>query len=102
MTNNVKDGHKNKQSYSNTRTTGKEQYYTSPEAVEICLKEVQKHIDLTDRFILEPAGGTGEFIRHLQKIGIPNDRIISYDIEPKHELVREKDFLKLNHPAKPL
>jgi hypothetical protein len=96
MINNVKGGHKNKQSYSNKRTTGKEQYYTSSQAVEICLQEVQKHIDLTDKFILEPAGGTGEFIKGFQKIGIANDKIISYDIEPKHELVNKQDFLELN------
>jgi len=88
--------HKEKQSYANKRTTGKEQYYTSPKAVELCLQEVQKHIDLTDRFILEPAGGTGEFIKGFQKIGISDEKIISYDIEPKHDLVKEQDFLKVN------
>lgn len=93
----VKGKHKDKQSYANKRTTGKEQYYTSPHAVDLCLKEVQKHIDLTDKLILEPAGGTGEFIKGLQRIGIANDKILSYDIEPKHELVRQQDFLNLRY-----
>lgn len=93
----VKGKHKDKQSYANKRTTGKEQYYTSPYAVDLCLKEVQKHIDLTDKLILEPAGGTGEFIKGLQRIGIANDKILSYDIEPKHELVRQQDFLNLRY-----
>ena len=62
MSNNVKAGHKNKQSYANTRTTGKEQYYTEANVVDLCLAEVKKHIDLDDKMILEPCGGTGEFI----------------------------------------
>ena len=37
MRNNVKTGHKNQQSYANTRTSGKEQYYTNEDVVDICL-----------------------------------------------------------------
>ena len=88
MPNNVKAGHKDKQSYANTRTTGKEQYYTTPEVVDICLDEVRKYIDLTDRTILEPCGGTGEFIEGFRRIGIEDKNILSLDIEPKHPLVK--------------
>ena len=94
MSNNVKAGHKNKQSYANTRTTGKEQYYTSPETVDLCLSEVQKHIDLAGRRILEPSGGTGEFIKGLQRIGIDDSLIESYDIEPKHPMVQQANYLE--------
>jgi len=94
MSNNVKDGHTQKQSYANTRTTGKEQYYTNSNVVDICLQEVKRHIDLTDRFILEPCGGTGEFIDGFKRIGITDDRIVSYDIEPKHPKVILGDYLK--------
>lgn len=94
MSNNVKDGHKNKQSYANTRTTGKEQYYTNPDVVDMCMKEVAKHIDLSDRFILEPCGGTGEFIEGFKRAGITDDRIVSYDIEPKHPKVVLGNYLE--------
>lgn len=94
MTNNVKKGHKQKQSYANTRTTGKEQYYTNSSVVDICLEEVVKHIDLKDRMILEPCGGTGEFIKGFVRIGIPTKNIISYDIEPKHPMVKEANYLE--------
>jgi|TARA_R110002072_G_scaffold171434_4_gene325119 predicted RNA methylase len=94
MSNNVRAGHKQKQSYANSRTTGKEQYYTNSNVVDLCLQEVTKHIDLKDRFVLEPCGGTGEFIKGFQRIGIPDDRIRSYDIEPKHPKVMLGNYLE--------
>ena len=99
MSNNVKGGHKNKQSYANTRTTGKEQYYTNAAVVDLCLEEVQKHIGLTGRTLLEPCGGTGEFIKGFQRIGIPTSNIISYDIEPLHWLVQEANYLETDFSA---
>tara|TARA_B100002019_G_C21184085_1_gene555248 strand:- start:64 stop:1068 length:1005 start_codon:yes stop_codon:yes gene_type:complete len=93
MSNNVKAGHKNKQSYANTRTTGKEQYYTTPEVVDMCLAEVQKHINLKERTILEPCGGTGEFIEGFLRAGVQANNIISFDIEPKHAMVEEGNYL---------
>jgi len=84
------------QSYANTRTTGKEQYYTMSEVVDTCLAEVQKHIDLTDKTILEPCGGTGEFIEGFKRIGIPESRIISMDIEPSHPLVRLGNYFEID------
>jgi predicted RNA methylase/DNA-dependent RNA polymerase auxiliary subunit epsilon len=95
MSNNVKPGHKEKQSYGNKRTTGKEQYYTTPEAVKICLDEVRRHIDLDGRIILEPCGGTGEFIEGFRRIGIKDKNILSYDIDPKHELVCKANYLEV-------
>jgi len=92
--NNVKAGHKNKQSYANTRVTGKEQYYTDEAVVDLCLEEVQKHIDLRGRMILEPCGGTGEFIKGFLRIGIPKNNIESYDIEPKHPMVQMGNYLE--------
>lgn len=96
--NNVKAGHKEKQSYANTRTTGKEQYYTSPDAVKDCLEQVLLHIDLENRKILEPAGGTGAFIDGFLKLGVFPDNIISYDIEPKHHLVKLGNYLETDFP----
>jgi len=94
MSNKVKAGHKKSQSYANKRKTGKEQYYTSPEAVDICLNELKNHIDVNKFCFLEPAGGTGEFIKGFQRMGIQDDQIISYDIEPKHPLVNQQNFLE--------
>ncbi len=91
--NKVKAGHKKSQSYANTRTTGKEQYYTMPAVVDLCVATVQKHIDLTGKKILEPAGGTGEFIKGFQRAGIPDNSIVSYDIEPKHPMVQLGNYL---------
>lgn len=102
MGNNVKEGHRDKQSYANKRTTGKEQYYTTPEVVDICLAEVQKHVDLTGKTILEPCGGTGEFIEGFRRIGIEDENILSYDIEPKHNLVKQANYLETDFDGKDL
>jgi predicted RNA methylase len=77
----------------NTRVTGKEQYYTpKPLALELV-----EHIEnvlgsLAGKTILEPAGGTGAFIDAVQAKGVAN--VISFDIEPLHELVSVGDFLE--------
>ena len=94
MSNNVKGGHKEKQSYANTRTTGKEQYYTQTNVVDLCLEKIQEHIDLQGKMILEPCGGTGEFVEGFMRIGIPSDKIVSYDIEPKHHMVKLGNYLE--------
>lgn len=83
-------------SYANPRKTGKEQYYTNTDAVEICLDLIQKHLDIRNVKILEPAGGTGQFIEGLLKRGVLKENILSFDIEPKHELVQRKDYLQVN------
>jgi len=94
--NNVAAGHKNKQSYANTRTTGKEQFYTTPDAVDLCITEMTKHVDLSNQTLLEPCGGTGEFIKGFFRAGIIKEKVISFDIEPKHELVQQQNFLEVD------
>ena len=78
------------------RTTGKEQYYTLPEVVDQCIEIALPYLGEED--ILEPCGGTGEFIKGLLRKGIASDRIHSIDIEPKHELVQEGNFLEQEMP----
>ena len=74
----------------NKRKTGKEQYYTPQETAERCLEILESH-RASERY-LEPAGGTGAFVKALLKRG---REVISYDIEPRHEAVqRTEDFLK--------
>ena len=100
MMNNVTEGAKQKASYANKRTTGKEQFYTQPAVVDLCMEIVNKHIDLADKTILEPAGGTGEFIEGFLRNGIAADRIVSCDIEPKHKMVSSGNFLEMELPGK--
>lgn len=77
----------------NTRVTGKEQYYTpKPLALEL-VAQIEKVLgSLAGKTVLEPAGGTGAFIDAVQAIGVAN--VISFDIEPLHELVTFGDFLE--------
>ena len=77
----------------NTRVTGKEQYYTpKPLALEL-VAQIEKVLgSLARKTVLEPAGGNGAFIDAVQAIGVAN--VISFDIEPLHELVTFGDFLE--------
>lgn len=77
----------------NTRTTGKEQFYTPPALAKTLLAEVLKQVpDLAERTIIEPAGGTGAFIKAAKNFGI--QKLISYDIEPKYKEVSLGNFLE--------
>jgi predicted RNA methylase len=77
----------------NTRVTGKEQYYTpKPLAIEL-VTQIEKVIGpLAGKTVLEPAGGTGAFINAVQAAGA--NKVISFDIEPLHELVTKGNFLE--------
>lgn len=75
----------------NKRTTGKEQYYTPPETAEHCFNVMLGKVSDDERMWLEPAGGTGSFIDAMVNGGIPPEKIVSYDIEPKHPLVKQTD-----------
>jgi len=77
----------------NTRVTGKEQYYTpKPLALEL-VAQIEKVLGpLVGKTVLEPAGGTGAFIEAVQSVGV--NKVISFDIEPLHELVSVGDFLE--------
>jgi predicted RNA methylase len=76
----------------NRRVTGKEQFYT-PE--ELALKLTQKLAPLVGglegKLVIEPAGGTGAFIKAAKALGA--QKVISFDIEPKSEGVALGDFL---------
>ena len=83
----------------NTRVTGKEQYYTPADLAEKLMAEVATLVpDLANRTVIEPAGGTGAFIRAAQKFGVTE--FLSFDIEPKHSLVKKADFLSKKIVAK--
>lgn len=77
----------------NKRVTGKEQYYTPTYLAESLIAEVLVFVpDLAKRTILEPAGGTGAFLKAAAKVGAKN--ILSFDIEPKHAGVKKQNFLQ--------
>ena len=83
----------------NTRVTGKEQYYTPVDLAERLMAEVEKLVpDLAKRTVIEPAGGTGAFIQAAQNRGVTE--FLSFDIEPKHSLVKRADFLHQKIKAK--
>ena len=77
----------------NTRVTGKEQYYTPKKLAIELISEIEKILGpLVGKTILEPAGGTGAFIEAVLTAGA--GKVISFDIEPLHELVTEGNFLE--------
>jgi len=76
----------------NTRVTGKEQYYTPKPLARELVAQIENVLGpLAGKTILEPAGGTGAFIEAVVDRGVK--RIISFDIEPLHELVATGSFL---------
>ena len=82
-----------KKKLGNRRTTGKEQYYTPTDLAEQLIAEVQALVsNLAERTILEPAGGTGSFLKAAAKIGAT--KFLSFDIEPKHDNVTKANFLE--------
>jgi predicted RNA methylase len=80
------------QKLGNRRITGKEQFYTPTLLAESLLAEVLAQVpNLVNRVVIEPAGGTGSFLKAATKAGVK--RFLSFDIEPKHSDVTKADFL---------
>lgn len=76
----------------NLRVTGKEQFYTPRETADSVVRRVVDLVpDALDRTWLEPAGGTGAFVDAAVAAGVVD--LVSLDIEPRHPLVAEGDFL---------
>ena len=76
----------------NRRVTGKEQYYTPEDlALRLTAEVVGVAGNLAGRTILEPAGGTGAFIKAAASHGA--SEFVSFDIDPKYAGVRRGDFL---------
>ncbi len=76
----------------NRRVTGKEQFYTPVDLAMSLTKTLGPLIGgLQGRLVIEPAGGTGAFIKAAKLEGASN--VISFDIEPKADEVLLGDFL---------
>ena len=77
----------------NRRVTGKEQYYTPVELAEKLTREVLSVVgSFEGRVVLEPAGGTGAFIKAAKSLGA--EAFVSFDIDPKFAGVIRGDFLQ--------
>lgn len=82
----------------NTRTTGKEQYYTPAPLAAALVSEVAALVgDFSSRTVIEPAGGTGSFVEAAEAAGAA--KVLSVDIEPKHHKVAAGDFLAVELAA---
>ncbi len=76
----------------NRRVTGKEQFYTPKELAQTLTNKVAQVIGgLTNRTVIEPAGGTGSFVTAAKELGAK--KVLSFDIEPKADGVILADFL---------
>ena len=79
----------------NRRVTGKEQFYTPSDLAATLAKRLVEFVpDLAARAVIEPAGGTGAFIRAMRELGVAD--VVSFDIEPKFEGVKQGDFLAVD------
>jgi len=77
----------------NTRVTGKEQFYTPTSTADSIFTTLNELVpDMTSRTLLEPAGGTGSIIDAALGRGFTN--VLSFDIEPHHDLVQRGNFLE--------
>ncbi len=76
----------------NRRVTGKEQFYTPEALAKQLVAELHPVVGgLAGRTVLEPAGGTGAFIKAALAAGASD--VVSFDIDPKFDGVSAGDFL---------
>lgn len=87
---------KNPMTPQRQRVTGSEQYYTPIETSIYCTNKMLGFVPNKNVTWLEPAGGKGAFIGAFLSHQIKD--IISFDIEPHHELVQlTEDLSQLSH-----
>lgn len=78
----------------NRRVTGTEQYYTPSDLALELTQSLQSLVpNWKEKTFLEPAGGTGSFIKALEQMGATS--VISFDTEPKHPAVQKQNFLEV-------
>ena len=75
----------------NSRKTGLEQYYTNPDIAKFCTDISMEFINKDD-LLLEPCGGTGEFV---ERFMLTDNKFDAFDIEPKHEYVKLQNYLQI-------
>ena len=83
---NVKNG--------NARVTGDEQYYTPDDICDQIVKVVQSVVkDWKTRHWIEPAAGTGNFVKAEIRGGVLMNKIIATDLHPMNKIIIKSDFL---------
>jgi predicted RNA methylase len=72
-----------------------DKFYTKIDVVNMCLKEIQTHININSELdlIIEPSAGNGAFI---PIISLLSKNYLLYDIQPEHAEVIKHDYLQLN------
>lgn len=87
----MSDAKPEKTKLGNTRKTGKEQFYTPGSlAFDLTQRVADLIPDFDKRVVVEPAGGTGAFINAAKSMGA---EVLAFDIEPKHQQIKQQDFL---------
>lgn len=70
-----------------------DKFYTKTNVVKICMKLIKKKIKIGDNdLVVEPSAGNGSFIEPIKSIA---DNYKFYDIDPEHDEIKQKDYLKL-------
>lgn len=74
-----------------------DQYYTKQNIAIDCLKILKNklldYIEFENEIILEPSAGTGSFIEAANIVLKPKE-ILAIDIDPKHKIIKKKDFFE--------
>ena len=89
--------------YGIRRKGDKEQFYTTKETADECVKIMLDHLNeykskgmlkhgLDEYTFLEPCAGKGVFCDQLKENGISEDKIIGIDIDPQNKDVVKQDF----------
>ena len=60
-----------------------------------CIQDSQNSQDSQDIYIVDFSAGDGRLGTKLIELGVSPSRIIEYDIEPKHERIKQADWLQI-------
>lgn len=72
-----------------------DKYYTKDIIVNLCLNNVNKHIEINSNdIIIEPSAGNGSFIKGIKLL---TNNYKFYDIEPENSEIIKQDYLELDY-----
>jgi hypothetical protein len=76
-----------------------DKYYTSNETVELCMSNIQNHIQIgSEDICIEPSAGDGSFINAIKSV-FTYYRF--YDLEPAHSEITKQDYLSFEFERPP-
>jgi len=71
-----------------------DKYYTSELAVNACISNIRKHIDIqTTDIVIEPSAGNGSFIASIKDL---SENSYFYDLEPDDSQITRQDYLQFD------